>query len=116
MEGFWYYYLTGCKHNEFKTYNGFTAKTEGKKLRDDRIDKDGLTACDLSVLTEAIKCKLRQNKDILKLLVDTDLPLAHYYFYGLEDNPKVYYLDAYDWIVKLHEGIRSVLKQHNWGK
>lgn len=112
LEGFWYYYLTGCIYPELKTMNGFQAKKFGKGIRDDRIDKDGLTNEQKEILKEAIRSKLRQNKDLLRLLIQSDLPLAHYYFYGKEDNPKVHYLDQYDWIVEEIERIRKVCKEH----
>lgn len=112
LEGFWYYYLTGCIYPELKTMNGFQAKKFGKGIRDDRIDKDGLTNDQKEVLKEAIRSKLRQNKDLLRLLIQSDLPLAHYYFYGKEDNPKVHYLSQYDWIVEEIERIRKVCKEY----
>ena len=107
VEGFWYYYLTGCKHDYLKGLYGFKAKQEGQKLRDDRQDKDGLTATDVEILLEAIRCKLRQNRRILKLLIQSSLPFKHYYCYG----DKVIYLPQYDWIVDEIERIRSVCKQ-----
>jgi len=115
VEGFWYYYLTGCKHEEFRKYNGFTAKTEGQKLREDRIDKDGLAEPDKEVIREAIRCKLRQNLDILEELIESELPLTHYYYYGEESNCKIVRLHQYDWIVQEIERIRKVCKLYYKG-
>jgi len=115
LEGFWYYYLTDCKYPQLKQMSGFEAKKFGKTIRDDRIDKEGLAESQKEVLKEAIKSKLRQNKDLLRLLIESNLPLAHYYFYGTEDNPRVHYLEHFDWIVEEIERIRKVCKEY-YGK
>lgn len=115
MEGFWYYYLTGCVHEEFKGYGGFDAKKNGKLFRDDRIDKDGLTDEQKSVILEAIRCKLRQNRPLLRELYQSDLPFKHYYFYGKPDNAKVIELPQYDWMLEEFTRIRGILKEQ-WGK
>lgn len=95
VEGFWYWYFTGCQHFQFKKLYGYQAKQEGQKYRDDRIDKTGITESDREVILEAIRCKLRQNKNILKLLTENTLPFAHYYEYS----GKRVYKPEYDWIV-----------------
>jgi hypothetical protein len=110
VEGFWYYYLTGCKHEKFKELYGFKAKQEGKLVREDRKDTNGLTEQDKEILLEAIRCKLRQNKYICRMLKESELPFAHYYWYGEEDNPKVYELNQYQWIVDEFERLRKLLK------
>ncbi|MCK9616163.1 MAG: hypothetical protein M0R48_11845 [Candidatus Omnitrophica bacterium] len=112
VEGFWYYYLTGCQHEEFRKYDGFTAKTEGQKLREDRIDKDGLSDVNKGEILEAIRCKLRQNRDVLKNLIESELPLTHYYYYGEESNCKIVRLHQYDWIVEEIENIRTACKAY----
>lgn len=111
LEGFWYYYLTGSKDESLRSMSGFEAKKYGRKL-EGRIDEDGMTEEHKDVLREAIRCKLRQNKDLLKMLVESTLPLTHYYFYGKEDNPRVHYLEQYDWITEEIERIRKVCKEH----
>lgn len=115
MEGFWYYYLTGCQYPEFLTMRAFAAKKEGKKKRDDRIDKEGLTDEQKAVILEAIRCKLRQNKDILIELARSDLPFAHYYFYGEPTNAKVIELPQYDWMIEEFERLRKLLKEKGYG-
>lgn len=111
MEGFWYYYLTGCKHEKFKGYQGFQAKRFGKPLRDERIDKNGLTDEHKEVILGAIRCKLRQNRDITTELWKSDLPFAHYYYYGQPDNAKVIELPQYDWMLDEYERLRRLLKE-----
>jgi len=108
VEGFWYYYLTGCQHSGLQLLYGWEAKQEGKKLRDDRLDKEGLSDEQKEVILEAIRCKLRQNKPLLKMLVRSTLPFEHYYCYG----GKVIPLPQYQWIVDEIERIRQVCKEH----
>lgn len=115
LEGFWYYYLTGCQHEEFKNKRGFDAKKYGKTKRDDRIDKDGLTEEQKSVILEAIRCKLRQNKQILIALAKSELPFAHYYFYGEPENAKIIELPQYGWMIEEFDRLRKLLKQANYG-
>lgn len=110
VEGFWYYYLTGCIHEEFKHLYGFKAKSLGKTYRDDRIDKEGVSADNKEVLLEAIRCKLRQNKYICRMMKESSLPFAHYYWYGDISNPKVYNLEQYQWIIDELERLRDLLK------
>lgn len=111
VEGFWYYYLTGCKHEVFKTLWGFKAKQEGKKYRDDRVDIEGLTNEQKGVILEAVRCKLRQNKSILLKLTQSRLPLAHYYYYGDVHNPKIYNLPQYDWLIDELVRIRDLMQK-----
>lgn len=115
LEGFWYYYLTGCQFEEFKSKRGFDAKKAGKTKRDSRIDKDGLTEGQKSVILEAIRCKLRQNKDILLALARSDLPFAHYYFYGEPENAKVIELPQFDWMIEEFTRLRGLLKDIGYG-
>lgn len=111
MEGFWYYFLTGEKYPEFKGLRGFEAKKLGKTKINDRIDKDGLTDHQKREILEAIRCKLRQNKDILVELWKSDLPFAHYYYYGTPDNAKVIELPQFNWMLDEFERLRRILKQ-----
>lgn len=106
VEGFWYWYLTGQKHDQFRNLYGWQAKEEGKKYRNDRVDKEGIRPEGREILLEAIRCKLRQNKHILKLLAASELPFRHYYDY----NGKIVELPQYQWIVDEFERLRSILK------
>lgn len=84
---------------------GFKAKEYGKQFESvecSTFQED---------VKEAIRCKLRQNRKILKMLVDSTLPLEHYYWYGHIDHPKVYNLPQYKWITDEIERIRTVCQE-----
>ena len=106
VEGFWYYYLTGLKHEHLRHLHGFKAKEAGKALRDDREDVGGLSDENKEVLLEAIRCKLRQHARIRKLMRENTLPYEHYYCYG----SKVIELPQYQWIVDEFTRITNILR------
>jgi len=96
-----------------KQLYGYNAKKEGQKLRDDRKDVDGLFEEDKQAILEAIRCKLRQNKYILKLLTYSNLPFTHYYAYGdTKSGYNIHFLPQYDWIVDEIERLRVLCKNH----
>lgn len=109
VEGFWYYYLTGCKHSKLKELYGWKAKQEGRKYSQDRIDQDGLTEEQKEVIKEAIRCKLRQNRYIVKMLAESHLPFKHYYEYG----GKKVFPGSCDWMVDEISRLREILKTVN---
>lgn len=109
VEGFWYWLRNGKQHEELRTMYGFKAKEYGKQF-----ESVGCSTFQEDI-KEAIRCKLRQNRNILKMLVDSNLPLEHYYWYGNIDNPKVYDLPQYKWITGEIERIRAVC-QKEWSK
>lgn len=102
VEGFWYWLRNGKQHEELRTMYGFKAKEYGKQF-----ESIGCATFQEDV-KEAIRCKLRQNRNILKMLVNSSLPLEHYYWYGHIENPKVYNLPQYKWITEEIERIRTV--------
>jgi len=107
VEGFWYYYFSGCKHNDLRTLSGYMAKKIGKRYK---AEKDHvITDEEKEIILGAIRCKLKQNREILDMLVENTLPLTHYYYYGELDNPKVYYMDEYSWITDEIERIRLLM-------
>jgi hypothetical protein len=115
VEGFWYFLKTGTKHDNLKYLYGYEAKRIGKTYameRKDLEDKKGIPEEFKKEILEAIRCKLRQNKHIVKLLVESDLPFSHYYCYGNGKGWKVYYLDEYSWIVDEIEKIRKICKDY----
>lgn len=113
VEGFWYWYFTGKQYEQFRNYNGFTAKKEGKKLRDDRIDKEGLSDKDRIEVLQVIGWKIRQSKYLQKLMIESELPFVHYYYYGDSGNYRLHELPQYDWITEELERIRKILKEEN---
>lgn len=105
VEGFWYWLRNGKSDDHLRTLYGFKAKDYGKQF-----ESVGCSTFQEDV-KEAIRCKLRHNKNILQMLVDSDLPLEHYYWYGDIDNPKIYDLPKYRWIVDEIERVRIVCKE-----
>lgn len=109
IEGFWYWMKTGKKHDTLRTLYGFKAKDVGKKL--DTVQCDEFN----DEIIEAIRCKLRQNRNILRLLTESYLPFEHYYWYGDVHNPKVYNLPQYKWMIDEINRIRTICKEV-WNK
>ena len=105
VEGFWYWLRNGKQHEELRSMYGFKAKEYGKQF--ESIDCSTFQ----EDVKEAIRCKLRQNRKILQMLVDSTLPLEHYYWYGDINNPKVYNLPQYKWIIDEIERIRVVCQE-----
>jgi hypothetical protein len=103
VEALWYYAKTGFKHEHLRGLYGVNAKKEGKKL-----DKVEFTEFN-QLITEALKCKLRQHPKILYMLIESgEIPLTHYYYFGDRSNPKIYRLDQYDWITQVFRDVRKV--------
>lgn len=112
VEGFWYYYLTGCKHEALKGMGGFEAKNYGRKFPYDRIDEEatGPVGEQREVILEAIRCKLRQNRNICKLLKESELPFAHYYVPKGKEHSVCYNIGKFNWQVEEFERLRKLLK------
>lgn len=108
VEGYWYWLATGSKRDEFRLLSGVTAKTEGQQ----RIKKSGrVEVPDFNErVLEAIRCKLRQNRDILKGLTNTTLPLTHYYWYGEIDNPTIVDCSKHQWQIDELVRIRGIMR------
>lgn len=108
VEAAWYFFKTGQKHHQLRSLHGFLAKKEGKLL--DKVEYPEFN----QTILECIRCKFRQNKELLKQFAATTLPLDHYYYFGDEENPKIVRLPQYKWIVDELERIRSLTRKH-WG-
>lgn len=113
VEGLWYWVLTGKVYEEFRELSGFPAKRLGKEVLNKnkdivKIDKDSDVF--KNDIKEGIRCKLRQNKNIVKEMVKTDLPFVHYYWRGSLDNFEIKKMDKYDWIMDELEEIRAKTK------
>lgn len=107
VEAFWYYYLTGCKHEYLKSLHGYKAKQEGRKYAQHRVDKCGLTEEHKEVIKEAIRCKLRQNRWIVQMMKESALPFTHYYEYG----GKRVYPTEYNWVIDEISRLRQIIKR-----
>lgn len=122
MEGLWYFLRTGRVFEDFRKYNGFEAKKQGQKImksinRDQIANPEEEVSVDITEdfkndIIDGIKAKLRQNKHLLNLLIQSNLPLCHYYYYGeIDKNPKVVYLPQHDWQIKAIEDIRDICQK-----
>lgn len=104
VEGFYYWYLTGQKHDDLRELTGAKAKIQGQKYNSDR------TECNLSeetieVIQGAIIAKIAQNPKISEALLNSTLPIVHYYVsFG-----RVISLDS-SWYEETLMEIRSALK------
>ena len=105
VEGYWYWLGTGMQHEMLREMLGFEAKAHGKKLEKVPMEPEVFEKC----IKEAITAKLRANPEMLNTLIDSTLPLAHYYvYYG-----KV--VEAgYEWLVEYHEHIRQSCQEKGW--
>lgn len=113
VEGFWYYHkmkILGLPYEHFKTMRGFQAKNAGGKNKLD-LSPDQFEEFKI-IMIEGMKCRLRQNPKLLKLLVDSDLPFKHYYGYGsTETGWKIVELERHNWQCELYEEIRAICKK-----
>ena len=118
MEGFWFWLASGKQYNRLRKLSGFQAHQIGRivckdidydKVKNDRFQEH---------IIEATKAKLRQNTDILQLLVETgDLILVHYYYdYNEIDltKAKVTYLPQHQWQMDVLMDIRK--QTQDWMK
>lgn len=118
VEGFWYWLKTDKKVVQLRDLHGFNAKKVGKEQFDilqkinpeyfDNIINEEF----INEIKIALRLKLKQNKQILSKLINTNLPLKHYYYYGSKDNAKVIFLPKYDWIVEELELLRKITLEH----
>ena len=115
MEGFWFWLSSGKQFNKLRELSGFQANQLGQivcsKFKTDLSEEEFK-----SIITSATKEKLKQNKDILQLLVDTgDLPIVHYYYdYQERDlsKAKVRYLKKHQWQMDVIMEVRK--KTQDW--
>lgn len=110
IEGYWYWLMCHKVDNEqrdkLRNLSGFAAKKLGRELRgedwprgDDKVFKDKIKA--------AFERKLDANPDIALMLLESSLPLVHYYLYGGE---KVVYDGHSDWLIEHIDEVRSGLQ------
>lgn len=117
MEAFWYYHklrMLGLTYLHFSTMKGFEAKKAGAKIKENLSPEQFEEF--KALMIDGMKCRLRQNRQLLQLLVDSDLPFKHYYGYGsTAAGWKIVELTRHDWQCELYEEIRSICKKA-WGK
>lgn len=121
VEGFWYWCGTlggGFKKADLqrietlRELHGLKAKELGRELIRGMVWRDPECHPDheyfRELILEGIRCKLRQNRNILTALTNSTLPLKHYYVFG----DKVMEQQKYDWQIVEIDRIRSLMKQY----
>lgn len=110
MEGYWYWLLCHNvpqeKRDKLKTLSGYAAKKYGRDLKSKDWPADEKKLFRRKI-QDAFDKKLECNPEIAAALIESDLPLVHYYVYGGE---KVVYDGKSDWLIQYIEQVRSGLK------
>lgn len=112
VEGYWYWLKTGRIHREFRSLSGFEAKSRGKKAAvvEHPEGSEGFER-DVKV---AIRAKLIAHPVQLNELIDSTLPLVHYYFYGDPANSPKVINAGYEWITEYIDSIRVSCQNANF--
>lgn len=106
VEGFWYWLSTGKIHNKLKDMHGFEAKDYGRTFA--VVEEENFE----SYVKEAITYKFFMNPMIKDGLVENNLKLAHYYYYGKPENPNVQPV-ACDWMLDHMQTLNDLLVSPN---
>lgn len=110
VEGAWHWFFTGCQYNEFRFKSGFEARKLADLYKKDKVNLDReLTAFEKMIIQQFIHTKFETYSSKLEEFKQSELPFAHYYYYGDKLKPKVHYLPQYDWLVKFFERYRARL-------
>ena len=104
VEGFYFWVSTGFQHHKLKVMSGYGAKQYGGAFP--RVELDDFE----KKIREAIRLKIEQNPKLKKLLLECDLPIAHYYYYGKPENCKVIELSEHNYMLEEIEAVRTELK------
>jgi hypothetical protein len=118
LEGFWYFLVlyrgTKIKFYDLCSLSGF----EAKKLGNDYIEENNIDYENIvnkksfkTTISEALKSKIRQNKELLSLLTLSELPFAHYYYYGSEKSPKLIDKPEHFWMLEVFNEVRKIMKE-----
>lgn len=107
IEGYWYW--LSCVHErreELRTVYGFKAKELGRELR----SEDYPEIPDFQErIWNAVRAKFNANNYMRSLLIQSKLPLVHYYVYGT----KVHYDPRSDWLWKRIEQKRNEVQNES---
>lgn len=103
VEGFWYWYFSNSGNNDLRKLHGTQAKFLGQRLMEGKTPE--ILEIDEQVIIAAIYTKLNQNPYIVEMLIQNDLPLAHYYVNS--ENGSIIYKDEYIWITDAIERYRQ---------
>jgi hypothetical protein len=102
VEGLWWYLATGLCDDFYRTAKAFECKTRGPKS----------TLVDYSEFREDLKlgivAKLASHANIMRLLLENQLPLTHYYWYGQEGQVKKIIADKDNlWVIEFLNTFRE---------
>ncbi|ATN92890.1 hypothetical protein QGX11_gp127 [Pseudomonas phage PPSC2] len=103
VEGFWYWLKTGMQYEQLRNVSGWEAKMLGKKWPSVELEH-----FDQKIKT-ALRAKLVQHPNILTMLIDNELPLAHYYV--MQGRIKQ---AGYEWINEYYMQVRDSCVQRNY--
>lgn len=103
VEGFWYWLKTGMQYEQLRDVAGWEAKMLGKKWPS--VDVEHF---DQKIKT-AIRAKLIQHPHILRMLIDNELPLTHYYV--MQGRIKH---AGYEWINEYYMEVREACLQKGY--
>lgn len=118
MEGFWFWLASGRQYNNLRKVHGFKAHELGRVCLQGINYEEVVDKRFRRWIKEGTESKLRQNTDLLQMLVDTgDLPIVHYYYdYKERDLTKarVEFLPQHQWQMDIIMDIRE--KTQKWMK
>lgn len=110
VEGYWYYISTNRQFDDLRIVSNYDAKKLGQQLSK-KHGRRYFDEKDKNDVLEAIRCKLRQNKDLLKEFTYSTLPFVHYYVYGDKNNYKIQTFPEYQYVMDEMERIRGLCKK-----
>lgn len=96
VEGYWYWLKTGMQYEQLRDVYGWQAKELGRKWPAVEVEHFD------TKIKAAIRCKLIQHPKILCMLLDNELPLAHYYVHGSRVKQA-----GYEWINEYYMEVRE---------
>jgi len=118
MEGFWFWLASGRQYNRLRKLHGYDANQLGRICLENINYEEVVDDRFRTWIEEATKAKLRQNTDILQMLVETgDLPIVHYYYdykNPVLTEAKVTFLPQHQWQMEIVMDVRK--KTQEWMK
>lgn len=111
VEGFYYWLLTKKQYNEMTLLYGIDAKKVGQYFAS-LGDLEEVDEIFKNEICQAIKQKVLHNPDIIRNIIKSELPFAHYYYFGKIENPKIVELPEHQYMVDYYEKIRKHLKEN----
>lgn len=122
LEGLWYFTLLSLTDSLDKVNlkilmneNGFKVKSHSREVISshnliNEVDKIRDTEEFRTSIKNFITIKIISNDKLMKMLKESELPLTHYYYYGKLENPKVHYLNEYQWMTDHIVELRNKLQ------